>query len=145
MAKERAELRKKTAQSVLRSAKQSQLADSTNGTDNNRYGQFKNATQALNWVARTGNAFEKLLAKRLLPFLKDVKLVIVDDASDIADLSHRAAFDGAVGLYVESPKGNIIYLARDGGINNTTFLHEALHGATIARINEYLEIGRAHV
>ena len=36
LAKERAELRKKTAQSVLRSAKQSQLADSTNGTDNNR-------------------------------------------------------------------------------------------------------------
>jgi hypothetical protein len=138
LAKERAEARKAMAKSALRSAKQSNLSDSTNGTDNNRYTQFTNAQQALNWVARNGNAFEKLLAKRLLPFLKGVKLVIVDDPSQIPDKVRRDAFDGAVGLYYESGTERVIYLARNGGINNTTFLHEAVHGATIARINEYL-------
>jgi hypothetical protein len=138
LAKERAEVKKAMAKSALRSAKQSDLSDSTNGVDNNRYTQFSNAQQALNWVARNGNAFEKLLAKRLLPFLKGVKLVIVDDPSQIPDKVRRDAFDGAVGLYYESDTERVIYLARDGGINNTTFLHEAVHGATIARINEYL-------
>jgi hypothetical protein len=138
LAKERAEARKAMAKSALRSAKQSNLSDSTDGTDNNRYTQFTNAQQALNWVARNGNAFEKLLAKRLLPFLKGVKVVIVDDPSQIPDQVRRDAFDGAVGLYYESGTERVIYLARNGGINNTTFLHEAVHGATIARINEYL-------
>jgi hypothetical protein len=138
LAKERAEAKKAMAKSALRSAKQSNLSDSTDGTDNNRYTQFTNAQQALNWVARNGNAFEKLLAKRLLPFLKGVKIVIVDDPSQIPDKVRRDAFDGAVGLYYESGTERVIYLARNGGINNTTFLHEAVHGATIARINEYL-------
>jgi hypothetical protein len=145
LAKERAEAKKAMAKSALRSAKQSDLSDSTNGVDNNRYTQFSNAQQALNWVARNGNAFEKLLAKRLLPFLKGVKLVIVDDPSQIPDQVRKDAFKGAVGLYYESDTERVIYLARDGGINNTTFLHEAVHGATIARINEYLAAIKAGV
>jgi hypothetical protein len=143
LAKERAEAKKAMAKSALRSAKQSDLSDSTNGVDNNRYTQFSNAQQALNWVARNGNTFEKLLAKRLLPFLKGVKLVIVDDPSQLPDQVRKDAFNGAVGLYFESGKERVIYLARDGGINNTTFLHEAVHGATIARINEYLAAVKA--
>jgi hypothetical protein len=138
LAKERAEARKITAKSILRTSKESGLSDSTDGNDNSRYAKFNNAEQALNWIARNGNAFEKLLAKRLLPFLKGVKVVIVDDISQLPDAKRREAFDGAVGLYYESDKERVIYLARDGGINNTTFLHEAVHGATIARINEYL-------
>lgn len=138
LAKERAEAKKITAKSILRTSKESGLSDSTDGNDNNRYAKFNNAEQALNWIARNGNAFEKLLAKRLLPFLKGVKVVIVDDISQLPDAKRREAFDGAVGLYYESDKERVIYLARDGGINNTTFLHEAVHGATIARINEYL-------
>lgn len=137
-AKERAAAKKTTAKSVLRVSKESGLSDSTDGNDNNRYDKFKTSEQALNWIARTGNSFEKLLARRLLPFLKGVNIVIVDDISQLPDQMRRQAFDGAVGLYYESGKERVIYLARDGGINNTTFLHEAVHGATIARINEYL-------
>jgi hypothetical protein len=33
----------------------------------------------------------------------------------------------------------VIYLDVNGGMNNTVFLHEALHGATIDRINKYLD------
>lgn len=138
LAKERAAAKKTTAKSVLRVSKESGLSDSTDGNDNNRYDKFKTSEQALNWIARTGNSFEKLLARRLLPFLKGVNIVIVDDISQLPDQMRRQAFDGAVGLYYESGKERVIYLARDGGINNTTFLHEAVHGATIARINEYL-------
>ncbi len=47
-----------------------------------------------------------------------------------------------MGLYAETGKDRTIYLSnlRDlEGINNVTFLHEAVHGATMAQINAYLE------
>jgi len=42
-------------------------------------------------------------------------------------------------LYYESKSDRTIYLDRASGINNTIFLHEALHGATMARINRFIK------
>jgi hypothetical protein len=130
--KEREALRKGTARSE-------ELLESTNGEDNPEFTKFTNASQAIRWVAKNGNAFEKFLAQRLEPFLRNVKLVIVTDPNTDVPASRRQDFIGANGMYFESKKERVIYLDAQGGINNTVFLHEALHGATLARINQYLD------
>jgi hypothetical protein len=104
---------------------------------------FDTADKVLAYILRSGNAFEKLLAQRIKPFLKGVKVVIVNNPeTDIPDAKTRKAFKGAMGLYAETGKDRTIYLSnlRDlEGINNVTFLHEVVHGATMAQINAYLE------
>ena len=78
-----------------------------------------------------------------MPFLAGVKLVIVRDPNvDIPTIALRKRFVGATGMYAETATSKVIYLNADpelSGLNNTTFLHEALHGATMAKINAYLK------
>lgn len=107
-------------------------------------GKFKNGTEALTYIANFGNAFERLLAKRLLPFMGGVRIVIVNDPkTDIGSAVHRKKFSKALGMYVPnlSKPGGTIYLsnlAGFDGLSAMTVLHEALHGATLAKINTYI-------
>jgi hypothetical protein len=118
-----------------------ELTESTNGQDNTVFEKYNNARSAVNWIANNGNPFEKILARRLLPFLNGVKFVVVDSADDMPTTFLRDKMVGAAGLYV--PTRNTIYVMRKGGINNTVVLHEALHAATVARIDAYLELRNA--
>jgi len=118
-----------------------EITESTNGQDNPVFEKYNNARGALNWIANNGNPFEKILAKRLIPFLNGVKFVVVDSADDMPTTFLRDKMLGAAGLYV--PDRKTIYVMRSGGINNTVVLHEALHAATVARINAYLELREA--
>ena len=127
LAKERYEMRKKTARS--------ELLEATDGNENTVYTNFKTAANALSWLTKNGNAFERTLAKRLMPFVRTMRVVIVRSPADLPTNYLRSQFEGAAGMYSEG----VIYLAEDGGLNNTVFLHEALHGATIDRINKYLD------
>jgi len=142
LAKNRVEAKKKsesTARSdVLLSAQESVIKDSTDGYDNIKYTEWNSATAALSWISKKGNAFEQLLAKRLMPFLKGVKIVVVDNINEVP-ADRRDRFAGAAGMYYEVGNERVIYLSSDGGINNTVFLHEALHGATLMRIKNYLK------
>lgn len=117
------------------------LQGSTNAQPDTFYETATDATKAIDHVIKTGNAFEKLLAQRIKPFLKGVKIVVVSDPeTDIPDARTRRNFRGAMGLYVEKGKQRTIYLSNKPGlrgINNMTFLHEALHGATMAQINAW--------
>jgi hypothetical protein len=133
LGRQRHELKQKTT------ARSEVLLESTNGEDNETFQSFGNATDAINWVSKNGNAFEKFLAKQLAPFLKGVKLVIVNDINKDIPASRRASFKGANGMYYQNKNERVIYLDANGGINNTVFLHEALHGATLTRINSYLD------
>jgi hypothetical protein len=142
IAKQRIAAKKKvqegTARSdVLEGVDQSVIRDSTNGQDNIKYTEWNSSTAALSWIAKKGNAFEKVLAKRLMPFLKGVKIVVVDNLNEVP-ADRRDRFNGAAGMYYEVGNERVIYLSSDGGINNTVFLHEALHGATLMRIKNYL-------
>ena len=100
------------------------------------------ATQAIDYILKTGNPFERLLAQRIKPFLKGVKVVIVNNPkTDIPNAKNRNSFKGAMGLYVQTGKQRTIYLSNLPGlrgINNMTFLHEAVHGATMAQINAFI-------
>jgi len=134
LAKTRYEMKKKAGET----ARSDQLLESTNGENNPQYNKFTNASQAIRWIAKNGNDFEKFLARRLEPFLRKVQLVIVKDINTDVPESRRGDFMGANGMYYESKKERVIYLDQEGGINNTVFLHEALHGATLARIKKYI-------
>lgn len=125
--KEREAIRKGTARS--------ELLEATNSSENDEYSKFKTVGQALTWLAKTGNEFESTLAKRILPFVRNMKVVIVRSPADLPTNYLRKQFDGAAGMY----SNGVIYLDANGGMNNTVFLHEALHGATIDRINQYLD------
>ena len=125
--KEREALRKGTARS--------ELLEATNGVENDKYADFSNGGQALSWIAKNGNEFESTLAKRILPFVRNMKVVIVRSGADLPTNYLRSQFEGAAGMY----SNGVIYLDANGGMNNTVFLHEALHGATIDRINKYLD------
>jgi hypothetical protein len=120
-------MRKKTARS--------ELLEATDGNENTVYTGFKTAANALSWLTKNGNAFERTLARRLMPFVRTMRVVIVRSPADLPSDYLRSQFEGAAGMYSEG----VIYLAEDGGLNNTVFLHEALHGATIDRINKYLD------
>lgn len=154
---QRIELRKK--QGV---AQVSKANTKTNSASDVRYEDFKTVNDALRHVLKTGTAFEKFLARRLEPFLKGVNLVIVRSAKNIKDIkvvgvedrTLRDEFNGANGMfaaYKENGKEvRTIYLrstkfgnADFQGTNNTVFLHEALHAAINARINEYLRLTKA--
>jgi hypothetical protein len=125
--KEREALRKGTARS--------ELLEATNGAENAKYADFKTTGQALSWLAKNGNEFESTLAKRILPFVRNMKIVIVRSPADLPTNYLRGKFQGAAGMY----SNGVIYLDVNGGMNNTVFLHEALHGATIDRINKYID------
>jgi hypothetical protein len=125
--KEREALRKGTSRA--------ELIEATDGNENAEYGNFKTGGQALTWLAKNGNEFESTLAKRILPFVRNMKVVIVRSGADLPSNYLRSQFEGAAGMY----SNGVIYLDVNGGMNNTVFLHEALHGATIDRINKYLD------
>ncbi len=127
LAKERYDLRKKTARS--------ELLEATDGNENTVYTGFKTAANALSWLTKNGNPFERTLAKRLMPFVRTMRVVIVRSPADLPSDYLRSQFAGAAGMY----SNGVIYLDAEGGLNNTVFLHEALHGATIDRINKYLD------
>lgn len=132
LAKNRAEIRTK-----LNAPSRTEIVEYTNGEDNPKFETFTQARAALTWLTKNGNEFEKALARRLAPYLNGVKLVVVDSHLDLPSKSLQNSMNGAVGLYVAGR--NTIYLLRNGGINSTVFLHEALHGATVKRINSYLQ------
>jgi hypothetical protein len=129
------------AKQKLGAPSRSEIIESTNGQDNTAFEKFDNAKGALNYIARKGNPFEKALAQRLVPFLNGVKFVIVDSEADMPTPKLQKFMKGAAGLF--DPETNTIYVAREGGINNTVVLHEALHAATIAKINTYISLKNA--
>jgi hypothetical protein len=129
------------AKQRLGAPSRSEIIESTNGQDNAAFEKFNNAKGAINYIARSGNPFEKALAQRLAPFLNGVKFVVIDNAADMPTPRLQSFMDGAAGLF--DPETKTIYVMREGGINNTVVLHEALHAATIAKINTYILLKNA--
>lgn len=128
------EIAKNRYERDLATVRSTAIQDSTNGEYNPAFANFTTATQALQYIIRTGNAFEKLLARRMLPFVRNVRLVIVNDPAVDVPANLQDAYFEARGLY--DAVGKTIYLNNHTdefgqGLNNTVVLHEALHGATM--------------
>jgi len=102
-----------------------------------------NGSQALTRVIKTGNAFQRLLAARLRPFVAGVKFVVVERGDPTPEQlqsgRNAEAWERALGLYIQDGKQKIVYVrgssfGNDQGVNNITVLHELLHAATNAKI-----------
>ena len=151
---QRVELKKN--QPVAKVSKATQ--NTTVGEHNPRYMGFKTTQQVINHILANGTTFERFLARRLAPFLKGVQLQIVNSEAELPELrtdegTLKDSFRGANGMFGQwtAPDGRqlkMIFLRSPTfgntgdfqGTNNTVFLHEALHAAINARIDEYLQL-----
>ena len=158
--KERADLQTRLNFEKTRPPKPSAARSKSSGKVNPALYEFETATQAINHIITNGTPFERLLAARLKPFVTDVNLSIATTKEDTPE---------KIALLIENPKKNIsasgVYSsARFGdkihrmivlrgenfgsdpslqGVNNTIFLHEALHAATEAKIYQWQELTNA--
>lgn len=129
---------KKTPDQVSRSAVSSAPADA-------RFSKFTNGAQALSHVIKTGNAFQKMLGKRLRAFVNGVKFVVIEQGqavpSQLQTPRNAKEWDRARALYIEDgiTGEKVVYVRGesfgvDQGVNNVTVLHELLHAATNRKI-----------
>ena len=152
---QRVDLKKQSVGKVSKAAQ-----NVTTDTYNPKYEKFTTVQQAINHILSNGTTFERLLARRLAPFLRGVQLKIVTDNTPELDQLRteegylRDSFKGANGMYgswtnpADGKLFKYIFLrsAQFGntggyqGMNNTIFLHEALHAAINSRIDEYLQL-----
>lgn len=106
-------------------------------------GKFSNAQQLLGYIKAFGTSFEKVLADRLRPLLGNIRVVhVANPEVDIADAKARGDFANALGMFYR----RVIYLnanPQESGQNNETALHEALHAATINKVEKYYTDPRA--
>jgi hypothetical protein len=110
------------------------------GRADGRFSDMTTGQQALRHVIKTGNAFQKFLAQRLMPFVKGVNFqVIEEDAvlpSQITEGGATEDWEASRGLFlrvVASGERFVFVRGISGGpsqgINNVTVLHEMLHAA----------------
>jgi len=111
------------------------------GKPNIQFNYAKNTVQALGVVAKTGNAFQRLLARKLMGFVGGVTFnpVIEGEPLPAALLPHADMWSTARALYVRDPATGKrhIFVRSSGnnqGINNIDVLHEALHAATMQKM-----------
>jgi hypothetical protein len=114
------------------------------------FSKFTTGLQALNYIAKTGNPFFKIVAARIRPFVADVNFVVLEKNDPLpSELKQvQADWDKARGLFVSGYKLDAsgtqkevrtIYVrgasfGADQGVNNVIVLHELLHAATNNRI-----------
>lgn len=112
------------------------------------FSKVTNGAQALARVMKTGNGFEKLLAARILAFVRNVRVIVIEQGQELPAQLQKAknakAWEGARGLFIENDAtgDRVVYLrgesfGEDQGVNNVTVLHELLHAAT----NQKLYLG----
>lgn len=115
------------------------------GRADSRFSKMTTAQQALRHVIKTGNAFQRFLAARLLPFVKNVKFqVIEEDAplpSQITEGGVEADWNESRGMFLRVvATGERFVFVRgttggpNQGVNNVTVLHEMLHAALNEKI-----------
>jgi hypothetical protein len=108
------------------------------------FGKFTNGAQALTHIIKTGNPFQRFLAKRLRPFVAGVKFVVIEQGQELPQQLQEniGDWEASRGLFFPSEPGSkpTIYVrgasfGQDQGSNAITVLHELLHAATNAKIN----------
>ena len=120
------------------------------GRADGRFSDMTNGQQALRHIIKTGNAFQKFLAQRLLPFVKDVNFKVIEEddvlPSQITEGGAEADWDASRGLFlrVVSTGERFVFVrgisgGPSQGINNVTVLHEMLHAALNKKLDLALD------
>lgn len=116
----------------------------TADTADTRFSKFSNGAQALSHIAKTGNAFERVLAQRLRKFVNNVKFTVVEDGDVLHPdlIKHSEDWNLGRAMYIRDPitgEGRVYArgtsFGNDHGISNTTVLHEMLHAALQQKID----------
>ena len=134
-AKELADIKAGIAAQVSKSAAQVKT-----GRADTRFNKMTTGQQALRHVIKTGNPFQKFLAQRLLPFVKDVRFQVIEEDDPLPpQITEGGAvedWDASRGLFLRvTATGERFVFVRGAtggpsqGINNVTVLHEMLHAA----------------
>jgi hypothetical protein len=152
--KERADLQTRLNFEKTRPPKPSAARAKSSGKVNPALYEFETATQAINHIIRNGTPFERSLATTLKPFVTDVNLSIATTKEDTPVEIQDLLENDAAGVYSSARYGDKVYrmIVLRGenfddpdmqGVNNTIFLHEALHAATEAKIDQWQELTKA--
>lgn len=115
------------------------------GRADSRFSKMTTAQQALRHVIKTGNAFQRFLAARLLPFVKDVKFMVLEEDAQlppqITEGGVEADWNESRGMFLRTVANGERFVFVRGmsggpnqGINNVTVLHEMLHAALNEKI-----------
>jgi len=111
---------------------------------------FSNAADAAAYIAKSGTVFERALARRLMPFLTGVNLVIADTEENTIESAKEVLGKDSAAYFADDFLGEpykMIVLRGENyggtaahGVNNVTFLHEALHAALAAKIDQAMRL-----
>jgi hypothetical protein len=134
-AKELADIKAGIAAQVSKSAAQVKT-----GRADTRFSGMTTGQQALRHVIKTGNPFQKFLAQRLLPFVKDVRFQVIEEDAplpkEIIEGGATKDWDMSRGMFLRivATGERFVYVrgltgGPSQGINNVTVLHEMLHAA----------------
>jgi len=115
-------------------------------TPDAKFAEFKNASQAIAHVIRTGTKFQQALGNRLRGFVNGVKFVVIEKDQKVPEglTGARIAkrWEKSIAMYVENyDTGERTVYVRGAsfgnrqGLNNTTVLHELLHAATSRKLD----------
>ena len=110
------------------------------GRADGRFSDMTTGQQALRHVIKTGNAFQKFLAQRLMKSVEGVHFQVVEEddvlPSQITEGGAEADWDASRGLFLRIVSTGERFVFVRGisggpsqGINNVTVLHEMLHAA----------------
>ena len=103
------------------------------------FSEATNGVQALAQIIKTGDAFQKFIAKRIRGFVNGVNFVVLEKGDPVPKQlqPYLKEWNAARGLFVENlaTKTRTVYVrgasfGADHGVDNTTVLHELLHAAT---------------
>lgn len=140
------ELRKKTGAIGMSSMSKTIEAAAADTVADEKLGKVTNGAQAITQIIKTGNEFQKILARRIRSAVSGVKIVVVEANQPTPDIflknpRYEREWKRARAVYVEGDfdKQKVIYVrgasfGADQGVNNITMLHELLHAATNRKI-----------
>jgi hypothetical protein len=148
--KERADLQTRLEFEKTRPPKPSAARSRSTEKPVKAFYEFDRASQAIDYIMRNGTPFERALAARLKPLVGDVRLTVADTKENTPDAIQDLLGDAA-GVYSSAQFGDkvhrMIVLRGENfddpafqGVNNIIFLHEALHPATEAKIDQWQEL-----
>lgn len=140
------ELRKKAGISDISAMSKTIEAAAANTVADAKLGKVTNGAQAITHIIKTGNEFQKILARRIRSTVSGVQIVVVESNQPTPEIflknpQYEREWNRARALFIENDftKKKVIYVrgasfGGDQGVNNITMLHELLHAATNRKI-----------
>lgn len=118
------------------------------------FSKFTTGQQAINYIIRKGNIFQKLLGMRLRNALRGVEFVVLEEGDEIpAQLQTKRnadAWERSRGLFIQNfnTGRRVVYVrgasfGNSQGANIVTVLHELLHAATALKIEQAAQFVKA--